>query len=170
MNKNYDDFTKMKPKEMSKTISDMTYNYINPETNLPTIVPPQHYEKILNKVREEVIAEETKRIFLNTIYTQLKSLKDEEPKYFQQALLCIDLGLNPKDLRNNELIGLLLTSDSIDQSRDENKKNFHLIDKEYVETYERFKDDRELHAEIIGDNQSSERDDSKEVKYKFNIR
>lgn len=63
MNKNYDDFTKMKPKEMSKTISDMTYNYINPETNLPTIVPPAHYEKILNKVRGEVIAEETKRIF-----------------------------------------------------------------------------------------------------------
>lgn len=80
-------------------------------------------------------------------------------------------------MRNNELIGLLLTSDSIDQKRDENKKNFHLIDKEYVETYERFKNDRELHAEIIGDNQSSERDarqderdDSKEVKYKFNIR
>lgn len=170
MNKNYDDFTKMKPKEMSKTISDMTYNYINPETNLPTIVPPQHYEKILNTVREEVIAEETKRIFLNTIYTQLKSLKDEEPKYFQQALLCIDLGLNPKDLRNNELIGLLLTSDSIDQSRDENKKNFHLIDKEYVETYERFKDDKELHAEIIGDNSSQEKDDNRSAKYKFDIR
>lgn len=28
MNKNYDDFTKMKPKEMSKTISDMTYTQI----------------------------------------------------------------------------------------------------------------------------------------------
>ena len=53
MQKNYDDFTKMKPKEMSKTISDMTYNYINPETNMPTIVPASHYEKILNRVREE---------------------------------------------------------------------------------------------------------------------
>lgn len=177
MNKNYDDFTKMKPKEMSKTISDMTYNYINPETNLPTIVPASHYEKILNKVREEVISEETKRIFLTTIYTQLKSLKDEEPKYFQQALLCLDLGLNPKDLRNNELIGLLLTSDSIDQSRQEKKKNFHLIDKEYVETYEKFKDDRELHAEIIGgdsayerDSSQSDRNENRQVKYKFDMR
>ena len=169
MNKNYDDFTKMKPKEMSKTISDMTYNYINPETNMPTIVPASHYEKILNRVREEVIAEETKRIFLNTIYTQLKSLRDEEPKYFQQALLCLDLGLNPKDLRNDDLIALLLTSDAIDQTREEQKKNFHLLDKKIVDTFTEFKEDRSLHAEII--NQSEEpKERNNSVVYKINVR
>ena len=169
MQKNYDDFTKMKPKEMSKTISDMTYNYINPETNMPTIVPASHYEKILNKVREEVIAEETKRIFLNTIYTQLKSLRDEEPKYFQQALVCLDMGLNPKDLRNDDLIAILLTSDAIDQTREEQKKNFHLLDKKIVDTFNEFKEDRSLHAQIIGQS-DEEKSKEKSVVYKLNIR
>ena len=169
MQKNYDDFTKMKPKEMSKTISDMTYNYINPETNMPTIVPASHYEKILNRVREEVIAEETKRIFLNTIYTQLKSLRDEEPKYFQQAMLCLDMGINPKDLRNDDLIALLLTSDAVDQMRDEQKKNFHMLDKNIVNTFNNFKDDRSLHAQIIGQSEEpKERNNS--VVYKINVR
>ena len=169
MNKNYDDFTKMKPKEMSKTISDMTYNYINPETNMPTIVPASHYEKILNRVREEVIAEETKRIFLNTIYTQLKSLRDEEPKYFQQALLCLDMGLNPKDLRNDDLIALLLTSDAIDQTREEQKKSFHLLDTKIVDTFIEFKEDRSLHAEIIGQSEEP-KEKNKSVIYKLNVR
>lgn len=165
MNKNYDDFTKMKPKEMSKTISDMTYTYINPETNLPTIVPASHYEKILNKVREEVIAEETKRIFLSTIYGQLKALKDEEPKYFQQALICLDMGLNPKDLRQDELIALMLTNDTVDDKRDSMKKNFHLLDKEIVETFNSYKEDRDLHSAIIGTN-SEEKSDKPKHSYK----
>lgn len=165
MNKNYDDFTKMKPKEMSKTISDMTYTYINPETNLPTIVPASHYEKILNKVREEVIAEETKRIFLSTIYGQLKALKDEEPKYFQQALICLDMGLNPKDLRQDELIALMLTNDAVDDKRDSLKKNFHLLDKEIVETFNFYKEDRDLHSAIIGTN-SEEKSDKPKHSYK----
>lgn len=165
MNKNYDDFAKMKPKEMSKTISDMTYTYINPETNLPTIVPASHYEKILNKVREEVIAEETKRIFLSTIFNQLKALKDEEPKYFQQALICLDMGLNPKDLRQDELIALMLTNDVVDEKRDSLKKNFHLLDKEIVDTFNSYKENRDLHSVIIGSS-SEEKDDKPKHTYK----
>lgn len=67
------------------------------------------------------------------------------------------------------MIGLLLTSDSIDQIREENKKGFHLIDKEYVESYERFKDDKELHAEIIGSD-SYQKEDDRTIKYKIDIR
>ena len=52
MKKQYDDFTKLKLKDMSKSISDMTYKYINPETLEPTRVPAQHYEKILEQVQE----------------------------------------------------------------------------------------------------------------------
>lgn len=154
---------------MSKTISDMTYNYINPETNMPTIVPASPYEKILNRMRAEVIAEETKRIFLNTIYTQLKSLRDEEPKYFQQAMLCLDLGLNPKDLRNDDLIALLLTSDAIDQTREEQKKNFHLLDKKIVDTFTEFKEDCSLHANIICQNEET-KEKNKSMIYKLNVR
>lgn len=45
MRKQYDDFTQMKIKEMCKSISDMTYTYLDPETHLPTKVPASHYEK-----------------------------------------------------------------------------------------------------------------------------
>ena len=57
MRKQYDDFVQLKEKDMSKYISDMTYEYINPETNAPTRVPASHYEKILGKVREEYMAD-----------------------------------------------------------------------------------------------------------------
>ena len=53
MRKQYDDFTQLKLKDMSKSISDMTYKYINPETQVPTVVPPGHYEKILDQVKED---------------------------------------------------------------------------------------------------------------------
>ena len=43
MRKQYDDFTQLKLKDMSKSISDMTYKYLNPETQTPTKVPPAHY-------------------------------------------------------------------------------------------------------------------------------
>lgn len=53
MRKQYDVFTQLKLKDMSKTISDMTYKYINPETQTPTVVPSGHYEKILDQVLEQ---------------------------------------------------------------------------------------------------------------------
>lgn len=39
MTKYFDEFTKLKQKEMSKTLEDITYKYINPETHQPTKVP-----------------------------------------------------------------------------------------------------------------------------------
>ena len=57
MRKQYDDFTQLKLKDMSKYISDMTYKYINPTTGTPTNVPPLHYEKILNQVQEQYMGE-----------------------------------------------------------------------------------------------------------------
>jgi len=109
MQKQYDDFIKMKSKEMSKYISDMTYTFLDPVTKQPTRVPASHYEKILNKVKEQYIADVTKQTFLNTMYVQLKALRDEEPKYFQKALLCLDMGLKPSDLRVDEQIALQYT-------------------------------------------------------------
>ena len=81
MRKQYDDFVQLKEKDMSKYISDMTYEYINPETNAPTRVPASHYEKILGKVREEYMADITSKQFLNIMYTQLNALKKEDEKY-----------------------------------------------------------------------------------------
>ena len=63
---------------MSKSISDMTYKYINPETDKPTKVPPAHYEKILDQVTEKYMADITSRQFLTIMYNQLNGLKKEE--------------------------------------------------------------------------------------------
>lgn len=50
MNKQFDVFVKMKITEMSKTIHDMTYTYINPETKKPTDVPAKHYQDISTSI------------------------------------------------------------------------------------------------------------------------
>ena len=116
MRKQYDDFTQLKIKDMSKSISDMTYKYINPETQSPTKVPPAHYEKILDQVTEKYMSDITSRQFLTIMYTQLSNLKKEDEKYFNQALLCMDLGLNPKDLRIDEQIAIEYTNDFIEDN------------------------------------------------------
>ena len=109
MRKQYDDFTQLKLKDMSKTISDMTYKYINPNTQEPTVVPAGHYEKILDQVTERYMSNVTSREILKIMYTQLVNLKKEDEKYFNQALICMDLGINPKDLRLNEQIAVEYT-------------------------------------------------------------
>ena len=63
MNKQFDVFVKMKITEMSKTIHDMTYTYINPETKKPTDVPAKHYQDILKQpveVMDYMVDEENK--------------------------------------------------------------------------------------------------------------
>ena len=122
MRKQYDDFTQLKLKDMSKSISDMTYKYINPETDKPTKVPPAHYEKILDQVTEKYMADITSRQFLTIMYNQLNGLKKEDEKYFQQALICIDLGLNPKDLRIDEQIALEYTNEFLNERKQVLKK------------------------------------------------
>lgn len=149
MRKQYDDFTQLKLKDMSKTISDMTYEYINPETQGPTVVPPQHYEKILDQVQEQYMGEITSRQFLNIMYNQLMALKKEDEKYFIQALLCMDLGLNPKDLRINEQIALTYTNDFIEEKQKVEKKNFHMLSDDIISNYNYSKNDREIQSEAI---------------------
>lgn len=149
MRKQYDDFTQMKIKDLCKSISDMTYSYINPETNEPTKVPAMHYEKILEKETENYISEQTSRKFLTIMYEQLASLKKEDEKYFHQALLCIDLGLNPKDLRVSEQIALGFTYSFLDQKQKAEKKDFHLLDEEIVDTYYEGKNNPLIQSEAL---------------------
>ena len=63
---------------MSKSISDMTYRYINPDTQEPTKVPAVHYEKILDQVTEKYMSDITSRQFLTIMYNQLNALKKED--------------------------------------------------------------------------------------------
>ena len=156
MRKQYDDFTQLKLKDMSKSISDMTYKYINPETDKPTVVPANHYEKILDQVTEKYMSEITSRQFLTIMYNQLSNLKKEDEKYFQEALLCIDLGLNPKDLRLDEQIALDYTSHFVDEKKSFEKKNFHFLDTDIVDTYKNAKSDPSLQADFIRESNNIE--------------
>ena len=149
MRKQYDDFTQLKLKDMSKTISDMTYKYINPETQTPTVVPAGHYEKILDQVQEQYMGEITSRQFLVIMYNQLNALKKEDEKYFNQALLCMDMGLNPKDLRINEQIAITYTNDYIDEKQKTEKKTFHMLSEDIVSNFEYAKSDPRLQSDVI---------------------
>jgi len=160
MRKQYDDFTQLKLKDMSKTISDMTYKYINPDTQAPTKVPPAHYEKILDQVTEKYMADITSRQFLTIMYNQLSSLKKEDEKYFNQALLCMDLGLNPKDLRLDEQISLEYTNDYLEDKKCIEKKSFHFLDNDIINAYEEAKSNPALQAQIVRESNKFEEKDS----------
>lgn len=149
MRRQYDDFTQLKLKDMSKSISDMTYKYINPETDKPTKVPPAHYEKILDQVTEKYMADITSRQFLTIMYNQLNGLKKEDEKYFQQALLCIDLGLNPKDLRINEQIALEYTNEFLDERKQVLKKDNHILDQSIIDFYNDTKDNPNIQSHAV---------------------
>jgi len=149
MRKQYDDFVQLKEKDMGKAISDMTYEYINPETNAPTRVPASHYEKILGQVREQYMADITSKQFLNIMFTQLNALKKEDEKYFYQALLCMDMNLKPNDLRIDEQISLAMTYDCIGRFQKENKKNFHFLNEEITGAFREFKEDPEVQRDMI---------------------
>ena len=161
MRKQYDDFTQLKIKDMSKSISDMTYKYINPDTQTPTKVPPAHYEKILDQVTEKYMSNITSRQFLTIMYNQLSSLKKEDEKYFNQALLCMDLGLNPKDLRIDEQIAIEYTNDFIEDKKSIKKKDFHFLDKDIVDSFNEAKNNPALQAQVVREsNKFEEREDS----------
>lgn len=149
MRKQYDDFTQLKLKDMSKSISDMTYKYINPDTKEPTKVPATHYEKILDQVTEKYMADVTSRQFLTIMYNQLSSLKKEDEKYFNQALMCLDLGLNPKDLRIDEVIALEYTNNFIDDKKNYEKKKFHFLSEDIINTYDEVRNDPEIQSSYI---------------------
>ena len=149
MRKQYDDFTQLKIKDMSKSISDMTYKYINPETQSPTKVPPAHYEKILDQVTEKYMSDITSRQFLTIMYTQLSNLKKEDEKYFNQALLCMDLGLNPKDLRIDEQITSKYSNDFIEDKKNYEKKNDHFLSEDIVQSFEEAKNNPTLQAQVV---------------------
>lgn len=149
MRKQYDDFQQLKLKDMSKSISDMTYRYINPETNTPTKVPSAHYEKILDQVTEKYVAEVASRKILNVIYSELVNLKKENEQYFNQAIMCMDLGINPKDMRVNEQIALQYTTEFFEQKQIVEKKDFHFLSEDIVEAFNDAKSNPDLQSHVV---------------------
>lgn len=71
MTKYFDEFTKLKQKEMSKTLEDITYKYINPETHQPTKVPASHFDKEFNREIERQISAGVNRQMLMIMYSTI---------------------------------------------------------------------------------------------------
>ncbi|MEY8661405.1 hypothetical protein AALT52_00645 [Ligilactobacillus faecis] len=101
--KYYDEFGKLPLAKMAQSISDMTYSYR--ETKVPTA----HYKKLLDKSFEEVIESNISINLVDTYFKTLKTLHDENPKWFMQALLCLDVRVRPSSIKANEYQALELT-------------------------------------------------------------
>lgn len=167
MRKQYDDFTQMKLKDMCKSMSDMTYTYINPDSGEPTKVPPSHYEKILEAVKENYMGEITSRQFLTIMYNQLNALKKEDEKYFRQALLCIDMGINPKDLRVDEQISISFTDDYMEDKQKQEKKNFHFLSQDIIDVYNESKENPLIQARAIEVPDEVEKQQDDDIDYDY---
>ena len=152
MNKQFDLFVKMKLKELCENISRMTYAYINPETNQPTVVPAKHYREILDQPVEVLVNDQVKRQFLNIMFKQMKALKEEEPVLFNETLLLMDLNKTPDSLELNEEAALKLTAHQLVDSEKTLKKSFQLVDQDHLSKYEETKNDSELMASLFGNN------------------
>lgn len=140
----------MKIKEVSENISRMTYAYINPDTNQPTIVPSKHYKDLLDQPVEVLVNDAVKKQFLNIMFKQMKALKEEEPILFNETLLLMDLNKTPDSLELNEEAALkIAATELVDQSK-EKKKSFHLLDQQHLDSYEAIKNDSELMAQLFG--------------------
>ena len=150
MNKQFDLFVKMKIKELSENISRMTYAYINPDTNQPTVVPAKHYKEILDQPVEVLVNDQVKRQFLNIMFKQMKSLKEEEPVLFYETLLLMDMNKTPDSLELNEEVAIKITAQELVENEKTMKKKFHLIDGEHLSSYDEIKNDSELMASLFG--------------------
>ena len=136
----------MKIKEVCENISRMTYAYINPDTKQPTVVPSKHYKDILDQPVEVLVNDQVKKQFLNIMFKQMKTLKEEEPILFNETLLLMDLNKTPAALK--------ITATELVESEKTQKKKFHLVDNAYLDSYEATKNDSELMAQIFGEQQN----------------
>ena len=159
----YDELIQQKPKELSKTLSDIAYKYPNPETNQPTIVPANHFEKELGQVIEKAISESVNRQFLTIMFGQLNELRKGNEQLFYQALICMDNNLNPKDLRIPESIAINHTYSYIQEKQRQEKKEFRFFNQDITEEFKRAMYDKDIQAEYMEISNHLENQESREL-------
>ena len=124
----FDEFTKLSLNKMAQKITDMTYCYQE------TRVPITHYKKLLGKSAEEMVESSVAINLIDTYVKTLKTLHDENPKWFMHALLCIDMKITPANIKANEYQALELTHAKFLEDKAKH------ISKEYLEMYEDIRD------------------------------
>lgn len=124
----YDDFNRLPVAKMAQSIADMTFLFKE------TRVPAKHYKDLLGKPMAEMIEDSVSINLLNTYYKTLKTLIDENPKWFMQALLCLDMKITPANIKPEELQALELT-----HAKFQEKKAKHVAT-EYLELFQNIRD------------------------------
>lgn len=163
MRKFYDDFIQSKPKEMAKLIEDMTFKYLNPESQQPTRVPATHYEKELGQEIERTVSQAVSLRFLTIMYDQLNLFKKENEDLFYKALICMDNNLNPKDLRISEQIALNHSYEVLQNKQIEEKRKFHFFNQDIVDEYKKGLTDPNLQARAMELSNFIEREEEREL-------
>lgn len=128
MKTNYDEFTKQPVAKMAQSISDMTFMYDE------TRVPAKHYKTLLAKPLAEMVEDSVAINLLNTYFKTLKTLYDENPKWFMQAILCIDMKIKPSTLKSDEYQALELTYSKFQEN------NAKQTDLEYLALFKNIRD------------------------------
>ena len=120
----YDDFKAMTKEKMAGAMENMTYQYKE------TRVPKAHYKKLLNTAFEEVVEKSVSINLVNTYFQTMQTLVKENPKWFMQALLCLDLGIKPANIKSDEYRALELSYQYFSESKDK------YFNPEYLQMFE----------------------------------
>lgn len=128
MKTTYDEFNRLPVAKMAQSISDMTFLYKE------TRVPSKHYKELLGKPLAEMVEDSVSINLLNTYFKTLKTLVDENPKWFMQALLCLDLKITPANIKAEELQALELTFAKFQKQKAKHVGN------EYLELFQNIRD------------------------------
>lgn len=115
----YDEFSRLTKPKMAKAMEDLTFLYNE------TRVPKKHYEKHLSRNIEELMEANVQLNLVNTYYSMLKELREQNPKWFFQALLCLDTKTNPTNISQIEHKAMELTWEKY---QEEKRKNLLDID------------------------------------------
>ena len=134
MTKKYNEFIQLKPAQMAQSISDMTYCYKN------TVVPKEHYKKILDEVIEEEMTEMFNYEMLGLVYKNLKHFYDESPQLFFKALLCIFKKVKPTDMRPQEQKAVAMVTDELF----ENPREYTVLNEKLLDLFDDIKNDVDM--------------------------
>lgn len=126
MNKKYNEFIQQKPNQMAQTISDMTYCYQQ------TVVPKEHYKKILEETIEEDMVEMFQYQMLEIVLKNIKHFYEESPQLFFKALICLFKKIKPNDIRPQEQIAL----NEVTEMLFSNPKKYSVLNEELLKYYE----------------------------------
>ncbi|MBO0423413.1 hypothetical protein [Enterococcus plantarum] len=123
----YDEFSKLTKPKMAQAMEDLTYLYNE------TKVPKKHYEEHLSRSIEELMEASVQMNLVNTYFSMLKDLQSQNPKWFFQALLCLDLKINPASIKPSQHQALELTWEEFSSN-----KKAKIMDLELLANFQKY--------------------------------